>query len=96
MVVDLVGREYRIDLSVLFRFLIEFKKNEVFWVKLEKDVFKSFLRKIIEGVLIWIFIDIGNVNIGYFNNVGFVLDLWGDWDGCFLIVVLMVVVYYDF
>ncbi|BAD85939.1 hypothetical protein, conserved [Thermococcus kodakarensis KOD1] len=94
-VVDLAGREYRIDPSASFRFSIESKKNEVLWVKLEKDALKSSPRKIIEGVPTWTSTDTGNANIGYPNNVGPAPDPWGDWDGCSPIAASMVVAYYD-
>ncbi|NJF25624.1 C39 family peptidase [Thermococcus sp. Bubb.Bath] len=94
-VVDLAGREYRIDPKMPFRFSIESEKNVMLWAKLERDASKSSSIKIIEGVPTWTSTDTGNANTKYPDNVGSAPDPWDDWDGCSPIAASMVVAYYE-
>jgi len=94
-VVDLTGREYRVDPKMPFRFSIESEKNVVLWAKLERNTLDSSSRKIISGVPTWTSTDTGNANTKYPNNVGSVADPWDNWDGCSPIAASMVVAYYD-
>ncbi|AJC72763.1 hypothetical protein X802_07320 [Thermococcus guaymasensis DSM 11113] len=94
-IVDLAGREYKVDLKVPFKLSIESEKNTVLWTQLERDVFGSSSRKIIAGVPTWTSTDPGNASTKYPNNVGSVADPWDYWDGCSPIAASMVVAYYD-
>lgn len=94
-IVDLAGREYKVDPKMPFRFSIESGKNLVLWTKLERNVLGSSSIKIIAGVPTWTSTDSGNANTEYPNNVGSAADPWNDWDGCSPIAASMIVAYYD-
>ncbi len=64
-VVDLAGREYRVDPKMPFKFSIESEKNIVLWTKLERNVLGGSSRKIIAGVPTWTSTDSGNANTEY-------------------------------
>ncbi|WP_297523744.1 hypothetical protein [Thermococcus sp.] len=95
VVVDLAGREYKINPRAPFRFSIESERNVVLWAKFEKSLLGGSSRKIISGVPTWTSTDSGNADTRYPNNVGSVPDPWDNWDGCSPIAASMVVAYYD-
>ena len=95
VVVDLAGREYKINPRAPFRFSIESERNVALWAKFEKSRFGGQSRKIIDGVPTWTSTDPGNASTRYPNNVGSAPDPWDNWDGCSPIAASMVVAYYD-